>query len=121
MTNKQYIIWKKSMAIFGRLFRCHQMSERSFHICNVQLPLCARCTGIFFGLVLVGPICCVFLPINMYASIFLVLIMLMDGYTQYTGTRESNNILRLLTGIGYGYALVSFVVHIVLMIIKIIN
>ena len=121
MTNRQFIIWQRAMIIFGKLFRCHQLPDRSFHICNMQLPLCARCTGIFLGLVLVGPLCCAFLPISMYASMFLVFILFMDGYTQYTGTRKSNNILRLLTGIGYGYALVSFVFHVVLMIIKIVN
>jgi uncharacterized membrane protein len=28
---------------------CHQISVRSFHIGNVQLPLCARCTGMYLG------------------------------------------------------------------------
>lgn len=28
---------------------CHQISERSFHINGVQLPVCARCLGIYAG------------------------------------------------------------------------
>src|SRR5512139_1310429 len=28
---------------------CHRISERSFHIGDRQLPLCARCTGEFFS------------------------------------------------------------------------
>jgi len=28
---------------------CHQISSRSFHIGNIQLPLCARCTGMYLG------------------------------------------------------------------------
>ena len=28
---------------------CHQIGERSFHINGQQLPLCARCTGIYMG------------------------------------------------------------------------
>jgi uncharacterized membrane protein len=28
---------------------CHQIPERSFHIAGHQLPLCARCTGIYMG------------------------------------------------------------------------
>ena len=28
---------------------CHQRPERSFHLWAVQLPVCARCTGIYFG------------------------------------------------------------------------
>ncbi|MBI5828704.1 MAG: DUF2085 domain-containing protein, partial [Chloroflexi bacterium] len=31
---------------------CHRIDGRSFHIGNVQLPLCARCTGIYLGVVL---------------------------------------------------------------------
>ena len=30
---------------------CHQMPERSFFIDGHQLPLCARCTGMYLGLV----------------------------------------------------------------------
>ena len=28
---------------------CHQRPERSFHMWSVQLPVCARCTGIYLG------------------------------------------------------------------------
>jgi uncharacterized membrane protein len=28
---------------------CHQRPERSFHLWSVQLPVCARCTGIYAG------------------------------------------------------------------------
>jgi uncharacterized membrane protein len=32
----------------GRVL-CHQRPERSFHLWSVQLPVCARCTGIYAG------------------------------------------------------------------------
>ena len=30
-------------------FVCHQIPERSFHLAGFQLPVCARCLGIYFG------------------------------------------------------------------------
>ena len=118
MTNRQYEIWKKFMRFFGKLFRCHQLSDRSFHVCGFQFPLCARCTGIFLGLVLFGPILCSLLPISMYISLSFVLAIFIDGFTQLKGWRKSNNFLRLFTGLGFGYAMVSFIFHTVIMIIQ---
>jgi uncharacterized membrane protein len=33
---------------FGHLV-CHQLSDRSFHLHGAQLPVCARCIGIYVG------------------------------------------------------------------------
>lgn len=30
-------------------FICHQIPERSFHLAGFQLPVCARCFGLYFG------------------------------------------------------------------------
>ena len=30
-------------------FICHQIPERSFHLVGFQLPVCARCLGIYIG------------------------------------------------------------------------
>ena len=37
-------------AVYGvGRFVCHQRPERSFHLWAAQLPVCARCTGIYVG------------------------------------------------------------------------
>ena len=33
-------------------FVCHQLPERSYRLWSAQLPVCARCAGIYFGAVL---------------------------------------------------------------------
>ena len=30
-------------------FVCHQLPDRSFHVSGIQLPVCARCTGLYLG------------------------------------------------------------------------
>jgi uncharacterized membrane protein len=37
-------------AVYGiGSFVCHQIPERSFHLAGFQLPVCARCLGIYVG------------------------------------------------------------------------
>jgi Predicted membrane protein (DUF2085) len=33
---------------------CHQRPDRSFHLWGAQLPVCARCTGVYVGAALAG-------------------------------------------------------------------
>jgi hypothetical protein len=37
---------------------CHQLPGRSFHIAGFQLPVCARCLGIYAGAALGGLVAC---------------------------------------------------------------
>jgi uncharacterized membrane protein len=104
---------------------CHRISERSFHIGSYQLPLCARCSGMYLGAV-VGLIFqsvigwkCLKIP---RWSIIAVLIAFfiafaIDGSNSYLYLLKQvspgilpkipniyipNNTLRLLTGSGMG-------------------
>lgn len=86
---------------------CHQMAERSFIFEGMQMPLCARCTGIYIGAFFAF---CFFLlkkrlggnkPFSAQQSILMVCCivpMAADGFGSYAGLWESSQFLRILTG-----------------------
>jgi uncharacterized membrane protein len=85
---------------------CHQKVERSFFINGNEMPFCARCTAIWLGIT-VGLAFMVFYRIELNEKfIFLILIGLLpitiDGLFQFFDFWESNNVLRLITGLLVG-------------------
>ena len=97
---------------------CHQMAERSFILGGKQLPVCARCTGIYAGIffsmvfffifgrmkgnkpyatsgMILGA--CAFMPISI------------DGFFSYLGFWESTQLLRVITGALAGASLIGFI------------
>lgn len=89
---------------------CHQRPDRSFFIRGHQLPLCSRCTGIVIGAsayILYSFLIPVEYNLNMViVCILLQLPYIIDGTTQYFKIRQSNNILRLITGLLGGVGVV---------------
>lgn len=88
---------------------CHQKSERSFKINNYQFPVCARCTGYYISII-AYIIFAMNVAINytLYTTILAIILIIptvVDGTTQYFELRESNNILRLITGLLGGIGL----------------
>lgn len=83
---------------------CHGMPERCFELFGEPMPLCARCSGIYAG-VLAGVLlflAVAFLrrsPFSAAVAILCVAPLVIDGVTQALGFRESTNGLRLFTGI----------------------
>ena len=94
---------------------CHQLPERSFFGGGVQLPVCARDTGIYIGfcvsLVLIAllhrPERPREFPTAWGWTAFVLLLgsMAVDGGTEYAGLRTTTNDLRLITGLASGYAI----------------
>ncbi len=86
---------------------CHQFPERSFFVLGHQLPVCARCTGIYFGAFLGS----FFARTESPPPLFLIaalIPMVLDGGTQLF-FRESTNLLRLGTGFTAGFAAIFYV------------
>lgn len=78
---------------------CHRMPERSFFYKGKQFPVCARCTGFYAGYFSLP-----LFTFSLWDPGFLWIGLLMvpalaDGLTQAYMNRESNNWLRLFTGI----------------------
>lgn len=87
------------------LFRllCHGIPTRCLQLFDTPMPICARCTGIYLGM-LAGVVAFFVLPwleertlrVAMYLA---ALPMAVDGITQALGFRESTNELRIATGL----------------------
>lgn len=93
------------------LFRtmCHGRVERCLELFGTPMPLCARCTGIYLGM-LAGLIA--FVPLMRWlrertmrmVALAAIVPLGIDGVTQLFGLRESVNPLRVATGVIAGLA-----------------
>ena len=86
------------------LFRmmCHGIERRCLTMFGVPMPICARCTAIYIGLV-AGTAAFMLLPLIeervMRVTLYVAAVpMLIDGLTQAIGLRESTNPIRIGTG-----------------------
>ena len=99
---------------------CHRIDLRSFHLGDRQIPLCARCSGMYLGAMLglvyqtfIGrrrtgmPSWKIIVPISLFALAFII-----DGLNSFLslfpgapGIYEPSNTYRLLTGTGMGLAI----------------
>jgi len=93
------------------LFRplCHGIVSRCLVVFGAPMPICARCTAIYGGL-LIGALLLrlVRAPRARTARLLLIaaaLPMALDGVTQLLRLRESTNLLRVGTGAPFGIAL----------------
>jgi uncharacterized membrane protein len=103
---------------------CHRIEARSFMFGERQLPLCARCSGMYLG-ALTGIIFQLlrgrrsgFPPVKILITLGLFLTMFgIDGVNSYLhlfpnmpGIYEPNNYLRLFTGTGLGIGMAAILV-----------
>ena len=88
---------------------CHRRPERSFHIRGFQFPVCARCTGFYISMIAYFAYAyCNYIDYSIYTTVLAFLLMVpafIDGATQLSGSRESGNALRFMTGLLGGLGL----------------
>lgn len=96
-------------------FMCHQLPLRSFHLWSAQMPVCARCTGIYVGAAaaaIVGGVWTVRRPSLVHARVLLAVAALPTAVTliyEWTTGDTPSNVIRALAGAPLGAA-VAFVV-----------
>ncbi|HYM60239.1 MAG TPA: DUF2085 domain-containing protein [Thermoanaerobaculia bacterium] len=88
---------------------CHGIATRCIVLWGVPMPICARCTAIYVGLLAGVALLAPLLPLLTERAskliLFIAIIPLaIDGLTQATGLRESTNALRGVTGFLAGAA-----------------
>ena len=87
---------------------CHGMPSRSLLMSGVSMPICARCVGIYAGLLAGFAAFELLARMNeraaRIAAIVAVIPLAIDGVTQAAGLRESFNMLRIATGLIAGFA-----------------
>ena len=90
---------------------CHQRPERSFWLTGVQLPVCARCIGIYAGVVL-GAGAAPFLGRVRRPRLWIVLSTLpavLSLLTEWAGMARPSNGLRATTGVVAGCVIAAVV------------
>jgi uncharacterized membrane protein len=84
---------------------CHQLSQRSYFINGNQMPFCARDLGLFLGLAVGFGLASFYrLKIHPFLALAGFIPMAIDGGLQAITNYESNNPLRLITGLIAGIA-----------------
>lgn len=96
---------------------CHQRPERTLLVGGRYLPVCARDTGAFLGLLL-GYALLLSLrkkeakgPPNLILTLAMLIPMLVDSFGQMLGFWISTNDIRLITGLLFGAALAPFLIY----------
>jgi len=123
-SDKKINFWILLMKL-GAKTGCHQLQERSLFFNGYQFPVCARCTGLFFGQIMGLSLFYFFLRFDIKILFILTFISLLalgiDGLLQLKKIYFSNNFKRVITGILCGHFVICFYAKIISMIIKILT
>lgn len=96
---------------------CHQIASRSFFLNGNEMPFCSRDLGLFIGLAAGFGIAAFFrYRLNPFLALAGLVPMGIDGGLQLVTSYESNNPLRVTTGIIAGLALAILLAYYVFLI-----
>jgi uncharacterized membrane protein len=95
---------------------CHKKKDRSIKLFGLENYFCSRCLGILIGYFIGLIISNIYTQIPMYVAFLFIIPLIVDGFTQLIHLRESNNKLRLVTGIFFGFGLLMITKYAILII-----
>lgn len=96
---------------------CHQLPQRTIEVGAELLPVCARCTGIYIGFWIAALYFLIrqrqsgdqlLQGIQIPFAAFSFLPFMIDGGGSYLGLWQSNNLIRIMTGLPAGISLPYF-------------
>lgn len=101
-------LWKTPPGLLGKADAvgyaiCHRIDERSFHLGSRALPLCARCTGTFLGVVLGGAVMVALKRGRAGKLSPLRVLLVLAGFVGVMGVDGVNSYLSLLPGLPHLY------------------
>lgn len=105
-------------------YLCHQIPERSFYIEGEPFGVCARCFGVYFGIVAGFAIYPLWRRVDAFEPLskvwlFLSLIPItIDWAVTYFGYWENNHISRFITGLILGIACATYIVPAIVEIVR---
>lgn len=92
--------------------QCHQIAERSYFLNGNEMPFCARDLGLFLGVAIgFGVVSFFRYKINPLFVLLGLVPMGIDGGAQLLTDYESNNTLRMITGVIAGVVLSMMIAH----------
>ena len=112
-----------ALALYGAgSFICHQLPARSFHTWSAQWPVCARCTGIYFGAAVAAMVASTYVGSGFSrivgsvsrARMLLVAAVLPTAVTliyEWTTGNTPSNAIRALAGAPLGAAVALIVIE----------
>jgi len=90
-----------------KLVTCHRIPERSFFYKGQQFPVCARCTGIYLGFLVLPFLLFNVLQLGYVLCIVIASPCLLDGFIQSQTRYKSNNTIRFVLGVLAGFGLMG--------------
>lgn len=100
---------------------CHRMPERCLHFKGKPMRLCARCFAMLLGYMCTPLAVAIHLVLPFWVPFIMAIPLVIDGFTQRWGWRQSSNSIRFITGILFGIGQSILISTIVWTIVQYVN